>query len=542
MDKLNITIVQCNMHVGDIKRNKAIIINAAQQASALGADLIIFPECILSGYPPEDLLLYNDFLEALETARKELCEQSKNLSCAILYGTPTTAKNPTTAKAKNSAILLYQGQEIWQRDKTILPNYGVFDEKRVFIAGENEQDCFTLKNQKIAVPICEELWQQEFHHQISAQNPDLIISINASPFYQYKHQERLNHAAALAKRANASVIYCNALGGQDELVFDGHSFIIDKNGKLEAELPCAENSIFHYSAQTAAANICATISAEAELYKILTLGLRDFVEKNNFPAVLLGLSGGIDSALTAAIAVDALGSKRVSAFMLPSPYTSQESLDDATECANLLGIKLDNIEISALFFAAQNELKKHIDINSGTTSENLQARLRGLLLMAASNASGNLLLTTGNKSEMAVGYATLYGDMCGGFNPIKDLYKTKVYALANWRNEQNIAIPKRIITKAPSAELRPNQTDQDSLPEYEILDRILEKLLEKNLSPQKIIAQGEDEKTVRKIVTLLHNSDFKRRQSAPGITVTKCAFGRDWRMPITKLNYRKIEI
>jgi NAD+ synthase len=429
-------------------------------------------------------------------------------------------------KLYNATLLIDNGQIIHKTFKHHLPNYGVFEEKRVFAQGALP-DIVDFKGVKLGIMICEDMWFPTVADHLKKQGANILFVPNGSPFQTDIEEKRQHHAKARIKETGLPLIYVNQVGGQDELVFDGGSFVMNEKGKITHQLPVFEEAMACTSQKADAKRF----TTEATIYKALLLGLKDYVEKNNFSGILIGLSGGIDSALSAAIAVDALGSDKVHCVMMPSPYTSQDSLDDAKECAKLLDIKLDTINIEPAMQAYNDMLENHIDKNNaGTTFENIQSRARGVTLMALSNASGKMVLSTGNKSEMAVGYATLYGDMCGGFNALKDLYKGQVYALSKWRNAQGLVIPERIITKAPSAELKPDQTDQDSLPEYDVLDDILEHLIEKDTAPADI---PHDQETVMKVWRLLDLAEYKRRQAPPGVKITSRAFGRNRRYPIT---------
>ena len=431
----------------------------------------------------------------------------------------------------NCVILIHNGEISHVITKHRLANYGVFDEKRIFIPGDMP-DVFEFKGLRVAFPICEDFWHDDVMTHLTAQQPDIIITPNGSPFTVDKQNMRIEKAREVCAKAQCPAIYVNQVGGQDELVFDGASFVMDAKGDVAFQAAEFEEGVYDVTFEdgqfSCPENIAQYIGDE-ELYQALVLGLRDYISKNGFPGVLLGLSGGIDSALSAVIAVDALGADKVQCIMMPSPFTSQDSLDDAAALAENLGCAYETIGIEKAMDAFEDTIP---DLKN-TAHENMQSRTRGLILMALSNSSGKMVLSTGNKSEMAVGYATLYGDMCGGFNALKDLYKGQVYALSKWRNRDGEVIPGRIITKAPTAELKDNQTDQDTLPEYDVLDDILECLIEHEMSTADIIKRGHDEQTVKRVWTMLDRAEYKRRQAPPGVKITSRAFGRDRRYPIT---------
>jgi NAD+ synthase len=505
---MKIALAQLNYTVGDIEGNVAKILAAAKQAE--DADLIVFSELSVCGYPPEDLVLRPSFQEASMRAVEALAKQAHDLP-ALLIGSIWLEAD----RLYNAALLLSGGEIIHKQFKHQLPNYSVFDEKRVFEAGPLPKP-FAFKGKKLGVLICEDMWLEETTHKLKG--ADIICVLNGSPFDVLKSDLRQEKAAATAKATGASIIYVNQVGGQDEIVFDGASFVMDAAGKITQQFPAWEE-VVGTNAKSQTTN---------DTYQALVTGLRDYVTKNGFPGVLLGLSGGVDSALVAAIAVDALGKEKVHAVMMPSRFTSKDSLEDAAECAKLLGIKYETIPITPAFEALQSQLKLQ-----GLAEENIQSRIRGVILMGLSNQTGAMVVSTGNKSEMSVGYATLYGDMCGGYAPLKDVYKTTAYALVHWRNQQGRVIPERIITKAPTAELRDNQTDQDSLPPYPVLDAILKLLIESECSVQEIVGQGFEEATVCRVQKMLQNAEYKRRQAPPGVKITAKAFGRDRRYPIT---------
>ena len=508
-------------------------------------DLLVAPELYISGYPIDDLVLREDFLNLVESEIERLVEHSKDGRSAIIFGAPRKDKKVI----KNSVYVIESGKIVDIKDKYELPNTGVFDEQRIFTEGELE-GCVKIKDINFALPICEDIWEKTVLDKQSKSGAEIIISINASPFTLSKSFERDHITLSRVKETNLPLIYLNRTGGQDELIFDGSSFALNHDGK---KFYCSsefkeEVSVIAFEKKDGRwignGSIKENSSEIERLYKALVLGLRDYVNHNKFPGVILGLSGGIDSALVAAIATDAFGSDMVQAIMLPSPFTGQDSLNDAKDSANLLKINFSNLEISEAMKIVDKTLGKFNgkSFSPGITEENIQSRLRGLLLMALSNRYGYMVLATGNKSEYAVGYSTLYGDMCGGFAPIKDVWKTDVFKLCRWRNEnfselfkgpKGRVIPENIITKAPTAELRENQKDTDSLPEYEILDEILKGLVEKEISVEKIISKGFEREIVEKTAHLLARSEYKRFQSAPGPKVTSKAFGRDRRFPLT---------
>jgi len=534
--QIRIAMAQLNFLVGDINGNSDKIIKAAKNARFHhGADIIIFPELALTGYPPEDLLLRPNLATKVEAALNYIKNEVQDIY--ILVGFPLRDGE----LLYNSAALLYQGKFISQYNKHCLPNYSVFDEKRYFQPG-NEPAVVDIKGIQMGITICEDIWFPGPMANAVAQGAELILNINASPYQLNKDKERNAVVKQRVLENNVPVVYVNLIGGQDELVFDGASFIVDKDGETIFQAPSFEDQVFTYDFSLRGKNrvTLAKTSRNARkheletVYKALVTGVRDYVEKNGFPGAVLGLSGGIDSALTLAIAVDALGADRVEAVMMPSRYTSAMSIEDATKEATTLGVEFHIISIEPIFEAMLNSLA---DVFAGTerdvTEENLQARCRGVLLMAISNKRNKIVLTTGNKSEMAVGYATLYGDMAGGFNALKDVPKTLVYKLAEYRNSLSLIIPQTVIHRAPSAELAPNQKDADSLPDYGELDCILELYIERDLCAEEIAAQGYDLATVNRVIRMVDRSEYKRRQAAPGVKISRRAFGRDRRYPIT---------
>ncbi|MCA3556060.1 NAD+ synthase [Aestuariivirga sp.] len=532
--RLIIALAQLNPTLGAINANLARAREARREAP--DADLILFPELFICGYPPEDLVLRPSFVEACREAVEELAKDTLT-GPAVLIGLPWREG----AYLYNSMALLANGRIEAVRHKFDLPNYGVFDEKRVFDAGPAPGP-ISFKGVRIGVPICEDIWTEETCETLAETGAEILLSPNGSPFERNKDDVRLNLVVARVTETGLPLAYLNQVGGQDELVFDGASFVLNADRSLAWQMPMFEEQLAltewlrgEDGWRCVPGEIAGVPENEAETWKACVLGLRDYVLKNRFPGVVLGLSGGIDSAVVAAMAVDALGADRVHCVMLPYAYTSRDSLADAGECANLLGVRYDVVPISEPVEGFLHALKPMFEgTPAGITEENLQSRSRGAILMAISNKFGSMVLTTGNKSEMSVGYATLYGDMNGGFNPIKDVYKTEVYRLANWRNSLGYVIPGRIITKAPTAELRENQKDQDSLPPYEVLDAILEGLVENELPVEQIVrATGFEEALVRRIQHMLYIAEYKRRQAAPGVKITRRNFGRDRRYPIT---------
>jgi NAD+ synthase len=540
---LTIAIAQVNPVVGDVAGNLALVRRSRDAAAARGADLVVFPELVLVGYPPEDLVLRPALVEAAAHALDTL-ERESTSGPALLVTLPWREGGCL----HNAAAFIADGQRTL-RFKHELPNYGVFDEKRVFSPGPLPQPV-TFRDVRIGLPICEDIWFPVVSAHLARHGAELLLVPNGSPYEVGKLDQRLALARDRASETGLPLVYVNQIGGQDELVFDGGSFAINGDGTLARHLPVFQEAVVVTKWRRENGRLhCEGVEDWSEPprlranYSAMMLGLRDYVEKNRFPGVVLGMSGGIDSALTAAVAVDALGPDRVRGVRLPSKFTSQESQDDATESARMLAMPLDTIEIGSTVDAAEGALGPSFrDRPRDVTEENLQARVRGLLLMGLSNKFGEMLVTTGNKSEMSVGYATLYGDMCGGYSVLKDIYKTEVYALAQWRNENmpesargpaGRVIPESSITKAPTAELRPNQTDQDSLPAYDVLDGILHGLVEDELSVDEIVARGFARETVVRIQHLLYLAEYKRRQAPPGVKITRKSFGRDRRYPIT---------
>jgi NAD+ synthase len=543
-DTLKIALSQLNPTVGDLVGNADKLRVARADAERQGADLVVFAELFLTGYPPEDLVLKPAF-QAATMAMLNALALEVTQGPAVLVGTIW----PEDGRLYNAVALLDGGKVQAVRTKVQLPNYGVFDEKRVFQSGPLPGPIL-FRGVKIGVPICEDIWSDEVCECLEETGAEILISPNGSPFDWKKPDVRLNVAVARVTETGLPLVYLNQVGGQDELVFDGASFVLNSDCSLAVQMPAWSETLV-MTTWTRGVNgwTCATMptaalpEGDAAAYAACVLGLRDYVDKNRFPGVVLGLSGGIDSALVAAMAVDALGSERVHAIMMPSRYTSDHSLYDAADCAKALGIRYDKLTIEPPAEAFKWTLKPLFgDRPNDVTEENIQSRVRGTMLMAVSNKFGAMVLTTGNKSEMSVGYATLYGDMNGGYNPIKDLYKGEVYRLSHWRNANvpvgakgptGVVIPERILTKAPSAELRPDQTDQDSLPPYDVLDDILVCLVELEMPIGDIIARGHPIETVTKVNRLLNLAEYKRRQAAPGVKISARNFGRDRRYPIT---------
>jgi len=527
---MKLAIAQINCVLGDLKENSAKILRYAEQAKDSGAQLMLTPELSLCGYPPEDLLLRSGFFQACKAALDELALDISGI--AVIVGHP----HEQDGKRYNAASLLRDGKVAATYFKHSLPNYAVFDEKRYF-SGGTEPCVFELGGINFGINICADVWEQGAAQLARKAGAQVLLVLNASPYAIEKQASRYGALRLRIAETGMSVIYANMVGGQDELVFDGGSFAMDSAAQLTMQSAVFEEelSILEMAADARPVGEMAALPGlEEGVYRALCLGVRDYIGKNRFPGVLLGLSGGIDSALTMAIAVDALGADKVHAVMMPSPYTAQISLEDAREMAQILGVHYDEFSIEPLFQGYLTMLKPGFSGRpEDATEENLQARIRGNILMALSNKFGSLVLTTGNKSEMSVGYATLYGDMAGGFSALKDVSKMLVYRLARYRNTLGYVIPERIITRAPSAELRPDQTDQDNLPPYEVLDGIVECYVEKNLAIPEIVASGYAEADVRRVVHLIRSSEYKRRQSAVGVRITERGYGKDWRYPVT---------
>ncbi len=540
---ITITLAQLNPTVGDIDGNARKMLQVWQDHDE-NSHLVIFPELFLCGYQPEDLILNHAFLCEIEASIKSIQEKSKDFKSAALIPAPHRKDGKTY-----NAIYLIEGGEIQHiQSKHLLPTYSVFDEDRIFARGTLPSP-IEFKGLKLGILICEDIWFDDIPAHFGRHNIDLMLSIHGSPYDETKMSERLRVSKRATELAQAPLIYLNMIGGQDELAFDGRSFVMNSFGDIISQAPAFKDHILQV--ETAEIQHLAPIETSEDrfglIYEALITGLKDYIRKSGFKSVILGLSGGIDSALSAAIAVDALGKKNVECVMLPSEFTSKDSLEDAKECAELLGTSYEIIEIKD----AVKTFEKIIPDLKDLAHENMQSRTRGLILMALSNARGCMLLTTGNKSEMAVGYATIYGDMNGGWNAIKDIYKTDVYRLAEWRNKKKKVIPERILTKAPSAELREDQTDQDSLPPYDMLDTILQVLIEhahldwSKITDENLLAKkklcDENPEIVTKVAKLLKNSEYKRRQSPPGTKITTCAFTKERRYPIANSYINKVK-
>lgn len=527
---MKIAIAQMNCMLGDIAGNAQQIIHYAEHAKQQGASLLLTPELSLCGYPPEDLLLRDDFLLASHDALHELAKILSDIT--VIVGHPQQLGD----LCYNAASVLQAGKVIATYHKHVLPNYAVFDEKRYFAAGKKPL-VFEHAGVKLGVLICADVWESKPALAARDAGAEVLLALNASPFHMEKQSTRILQLQQRVEDTRLPIIYANMVGGQDELVFDGASIVMNAQAEITQELPAFEAclSIVEFDGVSPVkAAIANTLSVEASVYKALKLGLADYVNKSGFPGVVLGMSGGIDSALTLAVATDALGAEKVHAVMMPSEFTADISIQDAREMAEKLGVKYSEIAIKALFEQYQQALATQFaNLPFDATEENLQARIRGMLLMAISNKFGSLVVTTGNKSEMAVGYCTLYGDMAGGFALLKDVPKTLVYRLCNYRNSLSHVIPQRIITRPPSAELRPNQLDQDSLPPYEVLDAIIEAYVEDDLSRSEIIGLGFTQYDVNRVIKMIDRNEYKRRQSPVGVRITHRGFGKDRRYPIT---------
>ncbi len=540
-----LALAQTNPVVGDIGGNADQIRVARDKARAAGADLVVFGELVASGYPPEDLVLKRSFLEAIEGAVEKLAAETADGGPAAVIGAPWRGAD---GRLYNAALLLDGGRVAGAVMKHEIPNYGVFDEKRLFAAGD-PPDPVPFRGVNLGLMVCEDMWFPAVAGALRRKGAHMLLVINGSPFEIDKPGARLGHAQARIAETGLPLAYVNLIGGQDELVFDGASFVLDSAGRLLARAPSWREHLLVARWRRDGGGwacepgeIAPAPEPLADIYGALLTGLGDYVDKNIFPGVLIGLSGGIDSALAAVLAVDALGADRVHCVMMPSPYTSKESLEDAAEIARRLGCRLDTISIVPAMEAFDSMLREaFVQHPRGTAEENIQARARGITLMALSNKFDYMVLSTGNKSEMSVGYATLYGDMCGGYSVLKDVYKTTVYRLAGFRNARRPdgakgpagpVIPERVLTKAPTAELKPNQTDQDTLPPYDELDGILESLIERERGVRDTVAAGFDEATVRRVWRMLDRAEYKRRQAPPGVKITSRAFGRDRRYPI----------
>ena len=566
MNKKTIRIAgaQKSFPVGAIQKNKQTILDCFEAAEEKEADILIFPELALTGYPPEDLLLRESFVGKNFAVLEELAEFSSSTSGVVGFVDRNLDDNHTDKQKRdiaNAAAIIQNGDVKGIYHKCFLPNYSVFDEARYFAKGNNPGNVFWYEDVGIGISICEDIWIEDGPSSQQVENgASLIININASPYDQNKSDLRKELVVNQAKKLGVPIVYLNMVGGQDELVFDGGSFVVDGKGEILYQAQQFEEEIFYIDldlevkeqpkgpileirqkgSELNPLQSAQLLSKNESLYSALKLGLFDYVSKNNFEKVLVGLSGGIDSALTATIAVDALGSNNVVGVALPSKYNTEESLVDARLLAENLDIEFKVIEIEEIVNIFRNTLKESVNDELGqTTDENIQSRVRGNILMALSNQTGAMVVSTGNKSEMAVGYSTLYGDLAGGFALLKDLYKTEVYNLANFRNSISSVIPQNTIDKEPSAELRPDQFDKDSLPEYELLDEILRMYIEEDSSSEKIISKGIDENIVYDVLSKVDRNEYKRKQVAPGVKLTEKAFGKDRRMPITNTYIRE---
>ncbi|MCO5119025.1 MAG: NAD+ synthase [Burkholderiaceae bacterium] len=533
---MRIALAQLNQTVGDFDGNVERIVAAAHAAAAAQADALLTPELALTGYPAEDLLLRRTFYEHCDRALEQVRERTSGLPLTLIVGAPVL----DAGHRRNSAIVLREGHVIGRYDKQELPNYDVFDERRYFEPGSAPL-VLDIAGVRCGILICEDFWFTRAATQARDAGARMLLALNASPYHVNKQALRIDVARRNVTASGMPIAAANLVGGQDELVFDGLSFALDVHGEIAAQaLPFEEDLLLvdvvpgEQAVHVEPARIELGLPLEPQIYRALVVGLRDYVEKNRIPSVVLGLSGGIDSALVLAIAVDAFGPERVRVVMMPSPYTADISIADAREMAGRLGVRYGELPIGPAFDALRETLAPEFEgLPEDLTEENLQARIRGNLLMALSNKFGSIVLTTGNKSETAVGYSTLYGDMAGGFAVIKDVAKTMVYRLARWRNRDGEVIPERIITRAPSAELRAGQTDQDSLPPYDVLDGIMEMYVEENRSMAEIIAAGYPRDAVERVLGLIRFNEYKRRQGPVGTRITRRAFGRDWRQPIT---------
>ncbi len=552
-DQLNIAIAQLNPTIGDLRGNLALVRKAYGEAADSGADLVVTSELVTTGYPPEDLVLKQAFQADVFQIVKLLSEETSTGGPAIILGTPWCLNG----NLFNAALFLANGEifaEVYKKD---LPNYGVFDEKRIFSSGVNSKP-IEWQGHKIGILICEDMWTSETTKNLADGGAEILIVINGSPYEHKKSNQRLSLVQQRVHETTLPLIYTNQVGGQDEVVFDGGSFVVNAGGDVAIGMSSWREDLrvtkWHQGQSgvwecSGSDNLRLSDGLEG-MYNAMVIGLRDYVRKNRFPGVVLGLSGGIDSALSAVVAVDALGAENVSCIMMPSVYTTLESLDDAKECATLLGIQIDDLSITPAVDAFEEILDSLFSgSDSDITEENIQSRIRGVLLMAVSNKFGKMVLTTGNKSEMSVGYSTLYGDMCGGYSVLKDIYKTSVFDLSHWRNNYlpfgalgpvGRVIPENILIKPPTAELRPNQKDEDSLPPYDVLDDILQCFIEQEMSFDEIIALGHKREVVARVENLLYVAEYKRRQAPPGVKVTRKNFGRDRRYPITN-RYRDAE-
>jgi len=531
---IRIAMAQVNLLVGDIEGNTRKVLEYVAKAQQGQADLLVFPELTLTSYPPEDLLLRSGLHTRVEQALQTLCDGID--STGVIVGYPRRING----ELFNMAGLIRHGKIVAEYKKQNLPNYSVFDEKRYFTAG-HEACVVDYDGIKLGITICEDAWGSSPMKLATQAGAQLLININASPFHMGKRKERVQVLKSRVDENKVPIVYVNLLGGQDELVFDGESMVMDQRGNIVSRAPAFEEGLYTLDCQLNAgklefhhAHYAEVLEDVESAYQALVLGVRDYINKNGFKGAVIGLSGGVDSALTLAIAVDALGADRVEGVSMPSRYTMDMSVEDAKEEADILGINFQVIPIEPVFKAFLASLEGEFkDLPADTTEENIQARCRGVILMAISNKKGKMVLTTGNKSEMSVGYATLYGDMAGGFCVLKDVPKTLVYQMCHYRNKEQQVIPERVITRPPTAELAPDQKDEDSLPPYDVLDDILERYVEQDQCAAEIIKAGFDEQVVYKVIRLVDINEYKRRQAAPGIKITHRAFGRDRRYPIT---------
>ena len=538
---LRVAGAQLDLTVGDIAGNEAAIADAMKRADEAGADVLLLPELSITGYPPEDLVHRSDFVEANLAALRRLAEQSTTVTTVVGFVDQAQGGDDSELReVANGAALLQTGEIKGIYHKVLLPNYGVFDEDRYFVVGDTPGRVWDISGAKAGVSVCEDIWVPDGPPSLQVdQGANVLLNINASPFHRGKAAEREEMLAERAVTSGASVVYVNLVGGQDELVFDGASLVIAPDGSVIHRSPQFEEDFFVVDVplgdeSVEPASVASLLEPTEEVYRALTTGLGDYVRKNGFSQVVIALSGGIDSALTAALAVDALGSDAVWGVAMPSRFSSQHSIDDARALAENLGIRFDVVDIDAVYGAHLNALDEiFAGTEFGVAEENLQARSRGAALMAISNKFGPMVVATGNKSEMATGYATLYGDMVGGYAVLKDVFKTLLYELARWRNKDAEVIPQNTIDKPPSAELRPDQMDSDSLPPYEVLDAILERYVEDDMGIDQIVTDGYDRGTVTRVISMVDNNEYKRRQAAPGVKITTKAFGKDRRLPIT---------